>query len=728
MGSIDISFKNCRNITSVIDGSLHIAENTLNIFYAANGTGKTTIVRICDYLSKRGTDEEGAAYEALRSFASLFHPNDEDAKPSVTKPDQSLSVAIFDENWVDKHCFKQDSLRDDVFRIFVETGEYKRLASKRAQILAEIQQVLHQEEIDLLIKGFQSLRKGIGATSASGSLMQSACYSKAFKQGSPLGSVPKSIQPVLVPLLPVERADWLGWHTKGLRFTKNDQHRCPYCGTVDDALMHACIAYDESRTDAPANGWLKTATAFADNASLFNNNSLYVANAVLSAESNPTADNDEYFAIISRRANEVADTLSSLKSLHLNGTIDTPSIKAQIQDALTKLACKHHVFSEKIETTLSTITDILHKALDNIEKAATMIAEQNSLIESAVKNHEGEINTFLKEAGYNYEVELEADEKGAASLILKDADSAYPVLGSKDHLSYGERNAITLILFLYEVLEAKPDLIVLDDPVSSFDGDKRFALLYTLFSPYQQLLCNNLQDTTVALFTHDFLVVSDWLKVLKNTHGGSGIKANYLRTNETGSILCRQIKCNDIEDFRSITYKKAQHSANDLSRLIYARQLVELEKSVDESLKPAWNVLSSLFHKRENATDNKGNILDDNDMGSACNYIHDLTSIQFAYQEWYERVKNGSSYIVSCYEQSESAYEKLQFLRIILEESDLLSTCDKTIMTRFADETYHIGGDYLYQLDPCAFQQVPNYVESWCDDIVAKYKTKHQLD
>ena len=86
MGSIDISFKNCRNIASVVDGSLHIAENTLNIFYAANGTGKTTIVRICDYLSKRGTDEEGAAYEALRSFASLFHPNDEDAKPSVTKP------------------------------------------------------------------------------------------------------------------------------------------------------------------------------------------------------------------------------------------------------------------------------------------------------------------------------------------------------------------------------------------------------------------------------------------------------------------------------------------------------------------------------------------------------------------------------------------------------------------------------------------------------------------
>ena len=45
---------------------------------------------------------------------------------------------------------------------------------------------------------------------------------------------------------------------------------------------------------------------------------------------------------------------------------------------------------------------------------------------------------------------------------------------ANEHLSYGEKNAFALVLFMYSVLKDNPDLIVLDDPISSFDGNKKF--------------------------------------------------------------------------------------------------------------------------------------------------------------------------------------------------------------------------------------------------------------
>ena len=42
----------------------------------------------------------------------------------------------------------------------------------------------------------------------------------------------------------------------------------------------------------------------------------------------------------------------------------------------------------------------------------------------------------------------------------------------------------------------------------------------------------------------------------------------------------------------------------------------------------------------------------------------------------------------------------------------------------FADETCHIGGSYLFQLDGDEYVQVPFYVMEWCDEVAAKAAMK----
>jgi len=52
---------------------------------------------------------------------------------------------------------------------------------------------------------------------------------------------------------------------------------------------------------------------------------------------------------------------------------------------------------------------------------------------------------------------------------------------AKDSLSFGERNAFALVLFMFDAIKENADLIILDDPISSFDKNKKYAIMNMLF-------------------------------------------------------------------------------------------------------------------------------------------------------------------------------------------------------------------------------------------------------
>ena len=77
---------------------------------------------------------------------------------------------------------------------------------------------------------------------------------------------------------------------------------------------------------------------------------------------------------------------------------------------------------------------------------------------------------------------------------------------------FGERNAFAIVLFMYEVLSTNPDLIILDDPISSFDKNKKFAILEMLF---RRESASCLKNKTVLMLTHDVEPIIDTVKSLK---------------------------------------------------------------------------------------------------------------------------------------------------------------------------------------------------------------------
>ena len=77
----------------------------------------------------------------------------------------------------------------------------------------------------------------------------------------------------------------------------------------------------------------------------------------------------------------------------------------------------------------------------------------------------------------------------------------------KNRLSWGEKNAFSLVMFMFEAISDNADLIVLDDPISAFDEKKKFAIIRRLFDN-QKL---RFRDKTVLMLTHDFQPIIDYV-------------------------------------------------------------------------------------------------------------------------------------------------------------------------------------------------------------------------
>ena len=138
---------------------------------------------------------------------------------------------------------------------------------------------------------------------------------------------------------------------------------------------------------------------------------------------------------------------------------------------------------EKIENAIKRIND---QVLELRSEAAVLKREMGALkgvMQATIQASQTDINEFLKTAGINYELVILAEDETNSRTILKQcfSEERTDVTKIREHLSWGEKNAFALILFMYYAVMQEPDLIILDDPISSFDTNKKFAILHRMF-------------------------------------------------------------------------------------------------------------------------------------------------------------------------------------------------------------------------------------------------------
>lgn len=192
-----------------------------------------------------------------------------------------------------------------------------------------------------------------------------------------------------------------------------------------------------------------------------------------------------------------------------------------------------------------------------ISKQTEIIGSLKSKIDQ-VDDAREQINHYLDIVFGINKLRLAPAGKDKYKLQIKTGDS-YVDIPPKS-ISSGERNALALAYFFACVLEKKdknydysdPTLLVIDDPVSSFDAENKAGVISLIANQCKKVLDGN-EESKVLVLTHDYTTLRDLCNLRQNSispndfdskPNGSGVEWNYYSL--TLNHFLKRVNCNFI--------------------------------------------------------------------------------------------------------------------------------------------------------------------------------------
>lgn len=696
----EVKIFNCNNIE---EGIVSIEDNKLNLKYAFNGTGKSTISKAIVAKIMNNQPE----LESLKPFK--FH-GQVTGIPVIEGLDRYHSIEIFNDDYVEQYVFQSDELIKGSFEIFIKTPDYDNHMKRIEELIKNIHDTFNDDEqLNKLISDLEELIKSFG--NAKGGYSASSALGKGLGKGNKLSNIPDEISQYS-PFL--KRSDinvpWLKWQKEGLDYQVDDDI-CPYCATGIAAKKDKIQKVSESFDSTIIKNLNSILSVFSTFKSYFSEESNNKIEEISKNIAGISTEQKNYLKEIKDQAVALRQKLVDLRNLGFVSLNNAGQVSNTIENQKIDISYLSHFDSPVIKEKTNQINQSVDKVLEKVGQLQGEVAQQRNHIRDTIRIYNTEINNFLLSAGYNYHVSIESDnEKYKLKLYHNDCDEAIP--GNEPHLSYGERNAFALALFMYGALHNNPDLVILDDPISSFDGNKKFAIINMLF-----MGSNSFKDKTVLLLTHEFGLVIDLIYNFKYKILPTPI-AHFLSMN-SGKLTEKEIVKDNIKSFVQIANDKFCSSIDIINKLIYLRRLLEL--NADKNLE--WNLLSSLFHKKypptkrtEDSEVHMTKVEIEEAQKNIKKYIPD-----FDYEEQVIRV-NDPSLLKDLYDNCTSNYEKMQIFRIVFEKAEFDNQIDDSVFKHYVNKTFHIENDYLFQLDPGDYDTVPQYIIELCDKTILEDK------
>lgn len=285
----------------------------------------------------------------------------------------------------------------------------------------------------------------------------------------------------------------------------------------------------------------------------------------------------------------------------------------------------------------------------------------------------------------------------------------------KERLSWGERNAFSLVMFMFEALSDNADLIVLDDPISAFDENKKFAIIRRLFDNQKA----SLRDKTVLMLTHDMQPIIDYVHGKFFVRYGLTTKVSaVLIQNDKGVIQEQEIKDSYLMNVVTMTETMAKDISESIPiRIVNLRKYIEITEG-DISAIPAYDILSNLIHGRTNLLDKSGNPLTDECKNSGMEFIRHFIS-DYSYEDLLAEMSDNK---LKSLMTTANYYYKTIAARLLLERKEgLLQQLRKEFPAacKFLNESNHIENDYVFQLDPRKFYSAPKNFISEIESFVS---------
>ncbi len=688
---MNLLINNCNNIKN---GSICIEKNKLNIKYGVNGTGKSTI---SSAIYKKIKNE---SLESLKPFNS-----DDSTMPKIEGCEEFHSIKTYNDEYVSKFLFlpNGDQLHQNSFEVFIKPKDYEEQIENINSILGIVKDyVINNEIINNIINQKNELSKLIKLNTKKNSI-NSTGVGKALSVGNKIVSIPEKVNNYSDNLNSSDKVKWYVWNKDGRDYVVNNH--CPFCGQIlQDDFSEIMDALDDLFDKKNVENLLKTQSIVINLSGVIGEDTTKFMDSILNNENPISMEEKGKISQFILELDELCEKLTFYLQLDYLNLKNMDNLEKLLIDSRFELKDYDYIRGNDFIDIINSLNDKIDEMLLNIKNLNINISRLNTSIRVYANGNKQRINNFLETVGMNYEVDVQNNK---LLLFYKNSDIIVDV---NSHLSWGERNVFALSLFLFDCLYENPDLIVLDDPVSSFDFNKKYAITYYLF--HQN---NSLKGKTVLMLTHDLEPIINIIKIKKYPFA----KGYYIENNN-GIISEKLILEEDIDSILNVAKENYTNSKlNIINRIIHLRRYLEL----NNEYKYEYNMLSSLLKGYENPI----YIFEGNKRDFTAEEYNDterkirIYINEFNYQDILSIISN-KLLMKQLYLESNNNYEKTEIFRIMLKTFGLLNI--NPVIEEFINEEFHIENAYIFQLDPYAYNLVPNYIVEMCDRIVNRIEDK----
>lgn len=548
-----LNIENYKNISSL---DLDIDDNKINFVFGISGSGKTSIGKS---LCKEIDEDE-----------IMIGKNIDDVKIKLNGKDiNKENVSLYNEKTIDSLII-ENNMNSNVYNI-IFSNDSKIIAKKNEfqkviKELSNFKDIMYQYigKVDVLIKNYG------GKLTVKRTLPAS---SKIIKFENALNNDKNKYY---IEIIKNKEGNYLKWLNEGRDFKLyKDSKICPFCENKISL----------TRTDLIENLCDLTSKDFDI---IFNDENIL-------KELNIEVPNYSSF-----------DELKALK--------DKVISKIKLKDELLKIisVIDYYIIdnynpsnisiinvSDDFKREFPKISNAINSVNGKINELKKLLGELKQITDKTIHDNLKVLNDNLEKFGIPYRFrtnKYNIEEKVADYILyhIKDESQKHRING----LSYGEKNIISLLLFL---MSNKSEIVIIDDPASSYDDYRRkiiFDLLYILQN-----------DNTFIILSHDMVFVK---YAVFNRFQGSKTKSSKLRRffEKTGKVISFEnyndiisIKNIEYSDFNTIENQVMNHiSDNKLSyfrKIINLRILTEIKKNFDSDYEIIYNYLSAIFHRKD---------------------------------------------------------------------------------------------------------------------------------
>ena len=368
--------------------------------------------------------------------------------------------------------------------------------------------------------------------------------------------------------------------------------------------------------------------------------------------------------------------------------------------AVDNAAIAHYEISRDIELWKQALEN-QKKADDALKKSNEKIKDLNdelNVLKSRKKNIKIAVNLINKSLRYVFfsrdrlEIKVENDKY----VLYANGKAVKP-----NKVSVGERNIIALCYFFAELIMnqdakdgySKKLIIVIDDPVSSFDFENKVGIMSLLKAKMSDIIKSN-SESQILLMTHDIRCLYDLEKI------GEEISDEYKKENnghKKVSYTCRELKNKKIIPF-SVKYR---NEYSEILKMVYDYACGEKDTddlTVGNSMRRVLEAFSTFVYKK--------GISEVSCDETIIQQIGDKDFIDFFKNLMYRLVLNGDSHMLD----RTNSLEDMDYLDF-LSEGERRRTAQEVICFIYLLNKRHV----LAHLE--GKKGIETNIQKWCSDI-----------